>query len=106
MGKGSTPFCELEGRCRPYWSRGGRGGECPCRSLLRGAGGRFAVVSGRAEDGVGMDVVGDGGPGGLPLTLWGKFSARLGLAYPLLFHLLDAAVVAGELWDRMLSPAQ
>ncbi|MEU0308011.1 HD domain-containing protein [Streptomyces cyaneofuscatus] len=53
-----------------------------------------------------MDVVGDGGPGGLPLTLWGKFSARLGLAYPLLFHLLDAAVVAGELWDRMLSPAQ
>ncbi|WP_218669179.1 HD domain-containing protein [Streptomyces cyaneofuscatus] len=40
------------------------------------------------------------------MTLWGKFSARLGLAYPLLFHLLDAAVVAGELWDRMLSPAQ
>ncbi|MFJ1804192.1 HD domain-containing protein [Streptomyces sp. NPDC088180] len=53
-----------------------------------------------------MDVVGDGGPGGLPSCLWGKFSARLGLAYPLLFHLLDTAVVAGELWDRMLSPAQ
>ncbi|MFE9015613.1 CRISPR-associated endonuclease Cas3'' [Streptomyces cyaneofuscatus] len=73
---------------------------------FRDAGGRFAVVSGRAGDGEGMDVVGDGGPGGLPLTLWGKFSARLGLAYPLLFHLLDSAVVAGELWDRMLSPAQ
>lgn len=53
-----------------------------------------------------MDVVRDGGPRGLPLHLWGKFSACLGLVYPLLFHLLDAAAVAGELWDRALSPAQ
>ncbi|MFI1308617.1 CRISPR-associated helicase Cas3' [Streptomyces albidoflavus] len=53
-----------------------------------------------------MDVVRDGGPGGLPLCLWGKFSAAVGLAYPLLFHSLDAAAVAGQVWDRFLSPAQ
>ncbi|MBO1286157.1 CRISPR-associated helicase Cas3' [Streptomyces sampsonii] len=30
----------------------------------------------------------------------------MGLAYPLLFHSLDAAAVAGQVWDRFLSPAQ
>ncbi|RSN73054.1 CRISPR-associated helicase/endonuclease Cas3, partial [Streptomyces sp. WAC 05379] len=44
--------------------------------------------------------------GGLDLSLWGKYSLLYGLTYPLLFHLLDAAAVMGELWDRYLTPAQ
>jgi CRISPR-associated endonuclease/helicase Cas3 len=53
-----------------------------------------------------MGVVEDSRPGGLDLSLWGKCSLLYGLAYPLLFHLLDAAAVMGELWDRYLTAAQ
>ncbi|MGX1471234.1 UNVERIFIED_CONTAM: CRISPR-associated endonuclease/helicase Cas3 [Streptomyces canus] len=53
-----------------------------------------------------MGVVEESRPGGLDLCLWGKFCKRHGVVYPLLFHMLDVAVLAGELWDRMLVPAQ
>ncbi|WP_329240858.1 CRISPR-associated helicase Cas3' [Streptomyces sp. NBC_01478] len=53
-----------------------------------------------------MGVVEDSRPGGLDLSLWGKYSLLYGLAYSLLFHQLDAAAVMGELWDRYLTPAQ
>src|SRR5262245_33373701 len=53
-----------------------------------------------------MGVVEDSRAGGLDLSLWGKYSLVYGLAYPLLFHLLDAAAVMGELWDRYLTHAQ
>ncbi|MER6561921.1 CRISPR-associated helicase Cas3' [Streptomyces sp. NPDC001027] len=53
-----------------------------------------------------MGVVEDSRAGGLDLLPWGKYSLLYGLAYPLLFHLLDAAAVTGELWDRYLTPAQ
>lgn len=38
------------------------------------------------------------------IGLWGK-SRGLTTTYPLICHLLDTAAVAGELWDRYLSPA-
>ncbi|WP_329254643.1 CRISPR-associated endonuclease Cas3'' [Streptomyces canus] len=44
--------------------------------------------------------------GGLDLCVWGKFCKRHGVVYPLLFHMLDVAALAGELWDRMLVAAQ
>ncbi|WP_345600018.1 HD domain-containing protein [Streptomyces coacervatus] len=53
-----------------------------------------------------MGVVEDSRAGGLDLKPWGKYSLLYGLAYPLLFHLLDAAAVMGELWDRYLTRAQ
>ncbi|MDX3233778.1 HD domain-containing protein [Streptomyces sp. ME19-01-6] len=66
--------------------------------------------SGTAGEGAGwMGVVEDSREDGLDLSLWGKYSLLSGLAYPLLFHLLDTAAVMGELWDRYLiwaSPAR
>ncbi|MEU3620406.1 HD domain-containing protein [Streptomyces sp. NPDC006872] len=53
-----------------------------------------------------MGVAEDSRAGGLDLSPWGKYSLRYGLAYPMLFHQLDAAAVTGELWDRCLTPAQ
>ncbi|MEU8975641.1 CRISPR-associated helicase Cas3' [Streptomyces monashensis] len=53
-----------------------------------------------------MGVVEDSRPGGLDLSWWGKYSVLHGLVYPLLFHMLDAAAVMGELWDRYLTPAE
>ncbi|GAA2331413.1 HD domain-containing protein [Streptomyces cuspidosporus] len=53
-----------------------------------------------------MGVVEDSREDGLDLSVWGKYSLLYGLTYPLLFHLLDAAAVMGELWDRYLTPAQ
>ncbi|MFF4779723.1 CRISPR-associated helicase Cas3' [Streptomyces griseorubiginosus] len=53
-----------------------------------------------------MGVVEESRLGGLDLCLWGKFCKRHGVVYPLLFHMLDVAALAGELWDRMLVPAQ
>ncbi|MFE6129162.1 CRISPR-associated endonuclease Cas3'' [Streptomyces sp. NPDC056437] len=53
-----------------------------------------------------MGVVEDGRYGGLPLCLWGKFGQRFRLGYPVLFHMLDVAVAAGELWDRYLTSQQ
>ncbi|WP_330293510.1 HD domain-containing protein [Streptomyces sp. NBC_00576] len=38
--------------------------------------------------------------GGIDLTPWGKFDRGVLAVYPLLFHLLDVAAVAGEVWDR------
>ncbi|NHO79436.1 CRISPR-associated helicase Cas3' [Micromonospora sp. CMU55-4] len=37
--------------------------------------------------------------------IWGK-SSQLLKPYPLLWHLIDTAAVAGELWDRYLAPNQ
>ncbi|WSY28510.1 CRISPR-associated endonuclease Cas3'' [Streptomyces sp. NBC_00887] len=53
-----------------------------------------------------MGVVEDGRFGGLPLCVWGKFIQRFRLGYPVLFHMLDVAVVAGELWDKYLTLQQ
>ncbi|MET8134074.1 CRISPR-associated helicase Cas3' [Streptomyces sp. NPDC005251] len=53
-----------------------------------------------------MGVLEDGRIGGLTLCLWGKYCARHGLIYPVLFHMLDTAAVAGELWDRLLTGPQ
>ncbi|MGW6898985.1 CRISPR-associated endonuclease Cas3'' [Streptomyces sp. NPDC054919] len=53
-----------------------------------------------------MGVIEDGRFGGLLLCVWGKFSQRFRLGYPVLFHMLDVAVVAGELWDRYLTVQQ
>ncbi|MCX2182674.1 CRISPR-associated endonuclease Cas3'' [Streptomyces sp. SKN60] len=52
-----------------------------------------------------MGVVDDGRNGGLPLCLWGKwkFSKRFQLGYPVLFHMLDVAAIAGVLWHRYLT---
>ncbi|MFF0746387.1 CRISPR-associated helicase Cas3' [Streptomyces sp. NPDC004111] len=48
----------------------------------------------------------DGRQGGLDLSPWGKYFTWYGRAYvyPVLFHMLDVAAVAGELWDRFLTP--
>ncbi|MGW4757541.1 CRISPR-associated endonuclease Cas3'' [Streptomyces chartreusis] len=53
-----------------------------------------------------MGVVEESRVKGLSLCLWGKYCARHGLIYPVLFHMLDTAAVAGELWDRLLTGAQ
>ncbi|MFF3589008.1 CRISPR-associated helicase Cas3' [Streptomyces sp. NPDC002387] len=53
-----------------------------------------------------MGVVEEGRFGGLDLCLWGKYCKRHGVIYPVLFHMLDVAAMAGELWDRLLVPAQ
>ncbi|MFB7738458.1 CRISPR-associated helicase Cas3' [Streptomyces sp. NPDC056112] len=44
--------------------------------------------------------------GGIDLTPWGKFDRGVLAVYPLLFHLLDVAAVAGEVWDRFLTRGQ
>jgi CRISPR-associated endonuclease Cas3-HD len=54
----------------------------------------------------GVGVVEESRVEGLSLCLWGKYCARHGLIYPVLFHMLDTAAVAGELWDRLLTGAQ
>ncbi|MFF4234026.1 CRISPR-associated endonuclease Cas3'' [Streptomyces sp. NPDC001820] len=54
----------------------------------------------------GVGVVEDGRFGGLELCVWGKFHRGYGVAYPVLFHMLDVAAVAGELWDRFLTGSQ
>ncbi|WP_329266655.1 CRISPR-associated helicase Cas3' [Streptomyces sp. NBC_01451] len=43
---------------------------------------------------------------GIDLTPWGKFDRGVLAVYPLLFHLLDVAAVAGEVWDRFLTRGQ
>ena len=53
-----------------------------------------------------MGVVEEGRRGGLDLSPWGKFDPDTWTAYALLFHWLDVAAVAGELWDRFLTDAQ
>ncbi|PJM91321.1 CRISPR-associated endonuclease Cas3'' [Streptomyces sp. CB01373] len=44
--------------------------------------------------------------GGIDLTPWGKFDRGQLAVYPLLFHLLDVAAVAGVVWDRYLTRGQ
>lgn len=53
-----------------------------------------------------MGVVEEGRRGGLDVSPWGKFDLGTWTAYALLFHMLDVAAVAGELWDRFLTQAQ
>lgn len=53
-----------------------------------------------------MSVVEEGRRDGLDMSPWGKFDLDSWTAYALLFHLLDVAAVAGELWDRFLAQAQ
>ncbi|MEU6091029.1 CRISPR-associated helicase Cas3' [Streptomyces sp. NPDC047085] len=53
-----------------------------------------------------MGVVEESRFGGLDLGLWGKYCKRHGVIYPVLFHMLDVAAVAGELWDRLLVVSQ
>ncbi|WP_082312865.1 CRISPR-associated helicase/endonuclease Cas3 [Salinispora fenicalii] len=52
-------------------------------------------------EGVGLGVDHDGVDAGI----WGK-SSHLLRPYPLLWHLIDTAAVAGALWDRYLAPNQ
>ena len=40
------------------------------------------------------------------MSPWGKTSPKAALPYPLLFHLLDTAAIARELWDHFLSDSQ
>ncbi|WP_405849141.1 CRISPR-associated helicase Cas3' [Streptomyces sp. NBC_01518] len=53
-----------------------------------------------------MGVREDARFGGIDLTPWGKFDRGRLAVYPLLFHLLDVAAVAGEVWDRFLTRGQ
>ncbi|MFF3544747.1 CRISPR-associated helicase Cas3' [Streptomyces platensis] len=53
-----------------------------------------------------MGVREDARFGGIDLTPWGKFDRGVLAVYPLLFHLLDVAAVAGEVWDRVLTRGQ
>ncbi|TJZ99607.1 CRISPR-associated endonuclease Cas3'' [Actinacidiphila oryziradicis] len=46
------------------------------------------------------------GFGGVPLSPAGKCDVGLRAVHPLLFHMLDVAAVAGELWDRFLTGSQ
>ncbi|MFE1797662.1 CRISPR-associated helicase Cas3' [Streptomyces sp. NPDC059517] len=48
----------------------------------------------------------DARAGGIDLAPWGKFDRGQWAVYPLLFHLLDVAAVAGEVWDRYLTRGQ
>ncbi|MGW9498190.1 CRISPR-associated helicase Cas3' [Streptomyces prasinus] len=48
----------------------------------------------------------DARPGGIDLTPWGKFDRGKRAVHPLLFHLLDVAAIAGEVWDRFLTRGQ
>lgn len=53
-----------------------------------------------------VGVLEDARFGGIDVSPWGKFDRGLLAVYPLLFHLLDAAAVAGEVWDRVLTAGQ
>ncbi|MGW4937059.1 CRISPR-associated helicase Cas3' [Streptomyces sp. NPDC004166] len=53
-----------------------------------------------------MGVREDARFGGIDLTPWGKFDRGKLAVYPLLFHLLDVAAVAGEVWGRFLTRGQ
>ncbi|MFI9833753.1 CRISPR-associated helicase Cas3' [Streptomyces sp. NPDC051913] len=48
----------------------------------------------------------DARSGGLDQTPWGKFDQGQRAVYALLFHLLDTAAIAGEVWDRFLTRGQ
>ncbi|MER6094156.1 CRISPR-associated helicase Cas3' [Streptomyces bluensis] len=62
--------------------------------------------SGSVGGGRVVGVVEDSRFGGIDLSPWGKFDRGVLAVYPLLFHMLDAAAIAGELWDRFLTPRQ
>ncbi|MFJ4188952.1 CRISPR-associated endonuclease Cas3'' [Kitasatospora sp. NPDC089509] len=51
-------------------------------------------------------VVAEGRFGGMPLQPWGKFDKADQVFYGLLFHLLDTAAIALELWDNYLTTSQ
>ncbi|MEU9348402.1 CRISPR-associated helicase Cas3' [Streptomyces sp. NPDC048278] len=53
-----------------------------------------------------MGVREDARRGGINLTPWGKFDRGQRAVYPLLFHLLDVAAIAGVVWDRYLTRGQ
>lgn len=53
-----------------------------------------------------MGAVEDARFGGLDLSPWGKFDRGAMAVYPLLFHMLDTAAIALELWDRFVVPRQ
>lgn len=53
-----------------------------------------------------MGVWEDARRGGIDLTPWGKFDRGAWAVYPLLFHLLDVAALAGVVWDRYLTRGQ
>ncbi|MEU2772898.1 CRISPR-associated helicase Cas3' [Streptomyces sp. NPDC007162] len=53
-----------------------------------------------------MGVREDARRGGIDLKPWGKFDRGQRAVYPLLFHLLDVAAVAGVVWDRYLTRGQ
>ncbi|MFJ8351701.1 CRISPR-associated helicase Cas3' [Streptomyces sp. NPDC094153] len=53
-----------------------------------------------------MGVREDARRGGIDLTPWGKFDRGAWAVYPLLFHLLDVAALAGVVWDRYLTRGQ
>jgi CRISPR-associated endonuclease/helicase Cas3 len=63
----------------------------------------------RWEEGAATGVVEDGRFGGIDLCPWAKF-AKLDVAtwavYGLLFHMLDVAAIAFELWDVFLTRSQ
>ncbi|WP_308293713.1 CRISPR-associated helicase Cas3' [Streptomyces sp. RK62] len=44
--------------------------------------------------------------GGIDVSPWGKFDRGAWAVYPLLFHLLDVAALAGVVWDRYLTRGQ
>jgi CRISPR-associated endonuclease/helicase Cas3 len=53
-----------------------------------------------------VGVVEDARYGGIDLSPWGKFDRGAMAVYPLLFHMLDVAAIALELWDRFLTLSQ
>ncbi|MEU5756276.1 CRISPR-associated endonuclease Cas3'' [Streptomyces sp. NPDC047829] len=53
-----------------------------------------------------MGVREDARRDGIDLTPWGKFDRGEWAVYPLLFHLLDVAALAGVVWDRYLTRGQ
>ncbi len=53
-----------------------------------------------------MGVREDARRGGIDLTPCGKFDRGAWAVYPLLFHLLDVAALAGVVWDRYLTRGQ
>lgn len=53
-----------------------------------------------------MGVREDARRGGIDLTPWGKFDRGAWAVYPLLFHLLDVAALAGVVWDRYVTCGQ
>ena len=53
-----------------------------------------------------VGVVEDARHGGVDLSPWGKFDRSVMAVYSLLFHMLDVAAIAGEVWDRVLTERQ